>query len=136
MIPTSSNLSTAFFTTSYKVGFRCLCICLIGHASSSIKIRWVQMAALIPLRSAIVQPSAPLCCLSNIFSLPSCDSSKADEIITGKVFSSPKKRYFNSFESSFKSKSGNCILKGTANFNFGGSASNCFLYNPIANSSS
>ena len=135
MIPTSSNLSTSFFTTSCNVGFRRLCICLIGRASSSIKIRWVQMAALIPLRSAIVQPSAPLCCLSNFFSFHSCNSSKADEMIIGKVLSSPRKRYFSLFGSSFKSKSGNCRLEGIANFSFGGSASNYSLHNPITTSS-
>ena len=136
MISTSSNLSTSFFTTSCKVGFRHLCICLIGYASSSIKIRWVQVVALIPLRSAIVQPIAPLCCLSNIFSLPFCALSNADETITRKVFSSPRKRYFNSFRSSFKSNFGNCKLEGTANFSFGGSASNYSLHNPITSSSS
>ena len=72
MTPTSSSFSTSFLTTSCKVGFRCLFICLTGFASSSRKILWVQIDASITLRSVMVSPISPLSYRNRFFSLPSC----------------------------------------------------------------
>ena len=122
--PTSSNLSTSFFTTSYIMGFRHLYIYLTSLASSSRKVLLVQRDELIPFSSTMVQPNAPLCYERNFVHLPSYTSSKVDDIMIEKVLLSLKNVYFSSFGSSFKSNSGNYKFDKIASFIFGGNDSN------------
>ena len=53
----------------------------------------MQSIGFIPLMSAMVHPNAPLCSFKTSNNLPFCSSFKDDEMITGRVFYSPKNAY-------------------------------------------
>ena len=84
----------------------------------------MQIKGLIPLISAIVHPIAVLWVLNISNNLFSCSDSKEEDMITGKVSSTPKNAYLICDGKGFNSSLGGLSSEGNTLSSIGGNGSN------------
>ena len=112
-MPTSSNLTTSFITTSFMLGFSQHCASREGRTPSSRWIWCIQIEGLIPFKSTIVHPIAYLCSFNTSNRLFSWSFSRSKAMMIGMVLLDPGKAYLSLSSNGFNSSFGGDSREGT-----------------------